>query len=306
MQLGENVPKKKSGMAAMRRQNRIFLTVMLTIPIIHWFIFWLYLNLQSILMAFQLPTGAWSFLNFEVLWRQLTSPGSDILLALKNTLMWFSISNFIILPFTIFLNYFFFKKIPGYKTFRILLFVPGLLSSVAIAAMVNRFVLPSGPLGIILKELGMKDVPLFFADSDYANKAMVIYTLWLGWGSNMLLLGGTFARVPMEVLEAAKLDGCGPVRELIQLIIPMISSTLITMIILSCTGIFGASGPLILFTKGEFETLTLSYWIFDNVRFGGTSTYNTVAATGLVFTLIAVPLIMTIRWLLEKIPTVEY
>lgn len=305
MQINFKTPREKSGMASLKRQNRIFLFAMLSIPIIHWFIFWLYLNLQSILMAFQLPTGEWSLLNFEVFWAQITSPKSEIKLAVKNTFMWFGLSNFIVFPFTIALNYFFFKKIPGYKVFRVLLFVPGLLSSVAVAAMINRLVLPSGPLGVILTSLGVEDVPLFFADSDYANKAMVIYTLWLCWGSNMLLLGGTYARVPQEVLEAAKLDGCGPFRELVQLILPMISSTLVTMIILNCTGIFGASGPLILFTKGEFETITLAYWIWESVM-SGPGNYNTVAATGLVFTAIAVPLIMTTRWLLEKIPVVEY
>lgn len=305
MQLGKNTIVKKSGMASMRRQNRIFLAAMLTIPIVHWFIFWLYLNLQSILMAFQLPTGEWSMINFKVFWVQVTSPASEIKLAVKNTFMWFGLQTFIIFPFTIALNYFFFKKIPGYKTFRILLYIPGLLSSVAVSAMVKSFVMPNGPLGVILKAMGMETVPLFFSNSEYANGAMVVYTLWLGWGSNMLLLGGTFARVPQEVLEAAKLDGCGPFRELVQLILPMISSTLITMIILKLTGLFGSSGPLLLFTNGKYETLTLSYWIFETTM-AGSGNYNTVAATGLVFTAIAVPLILTIRWALEKIPVVEY
>ena len=256
-------------------------------------------------MAFQLPTGEWSAINFQVFWVQLTSPTGEIFIALKNTLMWFGLSNFIVFPFTIMLNYFFFKKIPGYKVFRVLLFIPGLLSSVAISSMINRFAMPSGPLGVILNSLGVEDVPHFFGESDYANGAMVVYSLWLSWGANLLLLGGTFARVPQEVLESAQLDGCGPFRELVQLIIPMISTTLITMLILNCTGIFSASGPIILFTKGEFGTTTLAYWIFDNVM-RGAGNYNTVAATGLVFTAIAVPLIMTIRWLLEKIPVVEY
>ena len=296
---------QKSSMASMRFHNRIFLICMLTIPIIHWLIFWLYMNFQSIIMAFRTPAGDWSFLNFEVFWNQIISPTSEIILAIKNTFMWFGLQTFIIFPFTIALNYFFFKKIPGYKTFRILLYIPGLLSGVATAAMVKRLVMPNGPLGVILQELGMETVPLFFSNSQYANKAMVIYTLWHSWGANMLLLGGTFARVPQEVLESAKLDGCGPMRELVQLIIPMISATLITMLILKLTGLFSSSGPLILFTNGKYGTLTLAYWIWETVL-EGSGNYNTVAATGLVFTAIAVPLILTIRYYLEKIPVVEY
>ena len=304
----ETVGKKRKakGMNSMRMANRIFLISMLILPIIHWCVSWLFVNIQSILMAFQLPTGDWSLLNFTVLKKNLTDPNSDIVLAIANTLKWFVFQDCFMFPFTIILNYFFYKKMPGYKLYRILLYVPGLLSGVAVSSMIKRIVLPSGPLGVIFNALGVEEVPLFFTNPEYANKAMFIYSFWLGWGGSMLLLGGTYARIPAEVLEAAKLDGCGPVRELVQLIIPMISSTLITMIILRLTGIFSASGPLFLFTQGKYGTMTLSYWIFDSVRFGGASTYNTVAATGLVFTCIAVPLILTVRWLLEKIPVVEY
>ena len=38
----------------------------------------------------------------------------------------------------------------------------------------------------------------------------------------------------------------------------------------------------------------------------GESAYNQVAATGLLFTLIGVPIILLARWLIEKIPVVEY
>lgn len=296
-------------MDAMKKWNRIFLVVMLTVPIIHWVIFWLFLNFQSIMMAFQFPNGSWTLSNFKTLWLTVNAPKSEILMAVKNTFMWFGLNNFIIFPFTIMLNYFFFKKIPGYKAFRILLYIPGLLSGVATSAMIQQLVGANGPLGIILKGFGMKDVPAFFQDSDWSNTSMIIYTLWHSWGASMLLLGGTYARVPQEVLESAMIDGCGPFRELVQIVIPMISNTLVTMIILNCTGIFGASGPIHLFTPGEqastYGTLTLAYWIFDTV-ISGSGNYNTVACTGLVFTAIAVPVILTIRWLLEKIPVVEY
>ena len=290
----------------MKTANRIFLISMLILPIIHWCVSWLFVNIQSILMAFQLPTGEWSTLNFTALKNNLFDPNSEIMLALGNTMKWFLFQDCFMFPFTIVLNYFFYKKMPGYKMFRILLYVPGLLSGVAVSSMIKRVVLPSGPLGVIFESFGVEKMPLFFTDPEYANTAMFIYSFWLGWGGSMLLLGGTYARIPAEVLEAAKLDGCSPVRELVQLILPMISSTLITMIILRLTGIFSSSGPLFLFTQGNYGTMTLSYWIFDSVRFGGASTYNTVAATGLVFTCIAVPLILTVRWLLEKIPVVEY
>lgn len=301
--------KQKSGFARQKLLDRIFICTMLTIPIIHWLVSWLFVNVQSILMAFQLPTGEWSLLNFEIFFSQWSDGTSDLILAVKNSLKWFLLSNAIIFPFTLTLNYFFFKKMPGYAAFRILLYIPGLIGGVATASMVKEMVMPNGFLGVLLQELfsvPSTEIPHFFSDQDYANQSMMLYSFWGSWGSNLLLFGGTFARVPRDVLEAAKLDGCSPARELVQLIIPMISSTLITLIILNLTGLLTASGPLLLFTQGKYGTMTLAYWIFDNVRFKGVGTYNTVAATGLLATCVMVPIILTARWLLEKIPVVEY
>ena len=56
--------------------------------------------------------------------------------------------------------------------------------------------------------------------------------------------------------------------------------------------------------------LTISFWIFKQVygsgAIGGTGSYGLVSAAGLCFTLVGVPLIMFTRWLLNKIPVVEY
>lgn len=297
------VQKKKSGMATMHRQNRIFLICMLTLPIIHWIIFWLYKNLSSFVLAFTLPTGEFTLYNFQYFFKQFSLPHNVFFEALKNTALWFGQDLLLIFPFTIVLNYFFYKKMFGYKQFRILLWVSGMVSSVVMAAMIQRFILPSGPLGVLLKSMGMEEVPLFLADSRYAQGTMMIYMFWRSWGQNMLLFGGMYARIPDEVLESAKLDGCGPIREIVQLIVPMISAQLITLIILKLTGLLQSSGPVILFTEGKYETQTLAYWIWDSVRNGGQ--YNTVSAVGLVATAVSVPVILGLRKLLEKIPVVE-
>ena len=122
----------------------------------------------------------------------------------------------------------------------------------------------------------------------------------------MLLLGGALARVPLEILESARLDGISPAKELIYMILPLIWSTLSTLLILSMTSLFIADGPILLFTRGKFQTATIGYWIFDKVYFQGVGAYNAVAAAGLVFTVIGAPVILFVKWLIEKVPVVEY
>ena len=80
------------------------------------------------------------------------------------------------------------------------------------------------------------------------------------------------------------------------------------------TGLFNSSGPILLFTGGvvqsDYGVSTLSYWMFQQVygggAYGGTGAYGAVSATGLVFTLVGVPIILFTRWLVEKVPAVEY
>ena len=166
--------------------------------------------------------------------------------------------------------------------------------------------MPMGPLGVMLSNMGVNPVPEFLANSDYATWTIMFYTIWVGWGGHMLLLGGALARIPLEVIESARLEGITPGRELIQIVLPMIWPTLSTLLILQMTGLFSAGGPVLLFTRGAYDTATLGYWIFAKVKFNGASAYNQVSAAGLIFTAIGVPVILFVRWLIERVPSIEY
>lgn len=296
---------KKKNKNPERKINAIFITVMLALPVLHWIIFWFVVNINSILMAFQIPTGDWSLETMVIVFRSLSAGDSDLRIAIQNTFIYFA-KDVIMLFFQLIIAYFFYKKIAGYKAFRILFYIPSIISGVAVANMFANFITPSGPVGIILSKLGVNPVPEFLADSAYATKTILLYTIWLGWGGNMLLFGGAFARIPTELIEAAKLDGITAFKEFIYLILPLVWSTLSTLLILNMTGLFAASGPILLFTRGAYRTTTIGYWIFDKVKYVGVSAYNEVAAAGLVFSCIGVPIIMFFKWLMERIPAVEY
>ena len=107
-------------------------------------------------------------------------------------------------------------------------------------------------------------------------------------------------RIPEEVLEAARLDGVGMLRELVQIILPMVWPTLTTLIVFTFVGIFTASGPILLFTKGQYDTVTISYWILSVVMNpAGDARY--ASAVGLIFTLVALPIVLLVKWGMEKL-----
>ncbi len=300
--------KKKLGNSLNRK---VFIGATLILPLLNWLVFWVYVNLDGFKMAFQdQRTGAWTLGNFAEIWTLLTAPGGELGIAFRNTLLYFIESN-VLLVLNLMVAYFIYKKIRGYKAYRVIFYLPGIISSVILTTIFQEFIKPFGPLGSLLKMIGitMPETGLL-GSSATATYTIMVYNVWVGFSGWVLLFTSSMARIPEEVLEAAKLDGCGAFREMFSIVLPMILPMFSTLLILNFTGIFGASGPILLFTQGKFETTTISYWLFQRVYgnggYGGTGTYNLVSAFGLCLTAVAVPLTMGLRKLTDKLPTTEY
>lgn len=302
------IPKKEPAKKKRKKiewSRIVFIVSMLAIPIISWLIFWLYGNFNMILMAFQTPTGEWTFRNFVTFWHDLTAPYSEVGVSVRNTFLYFGLNVLMILPIGTLIAFFIYKKIKGHKVFRVLIFLPAIIPTIVMVTAFKETIKPWGPLaslGIKFPEAGL------LADPNTATPTVMFYCLWTGFSTIMLLMCGAMARIPTELFEAAKLDGCGPFREFFSIVVPLIMPVLSMQIIFSLTGLLSASGPILLMTDGAAETSTLNYWIFINTQRGtaASGAYNIVSATGLVFTFIAVPIIMLVRWLSEKIEAVEY
>lgn len=288
-----------------RRGQTVFIVAMLAVPVGSWLVFWLYANFDMILMAFQTPDGDWTLRNFVSFWNDLTAPGSEIGISVRNTFLYFGLNVLVILPMGTLIAYFIYKKIRGYRIFRVAIFLPAILPSVVLVTSFKEVIKPWGPLaslGIKIPETGL------LSDPHTATVTVLFFCLWTGFSSIMLLMSGAMARIPEEVLEAARLDGCGLVREFFSFVVPLIMPVLSMQVLFCLTGLFSASGPILLMTGGAYETSTLSYWIFINTYRGtaASGAYNVVSATGLVFTVLALPLILLVKFLSEKIEAVEY
>lgn len=304
----ERKTKKQSRIAT----PRLFILLMLLLPTLNWLIWWLYVNVSTFALAFQ-NNGKWDLINFEQLFAQLSNRVGDdnVGIALINTCKYFGVNLFVCFPLCVIVSYFFSQRICGYKVFRVIFFLPVIVSGVTMTTAYSAFLSPLGPLGAIFKQMGVEYTQSFLDRVDTATTAVLVYTVWTGLSTNVILISSAMTRIPYEVLEAACLEGCGPIRKLFSIILPMIWSTLSTLLVFILTGIFNATGPILLFfPDGERQTSTLAFWIFKQVygtgTVGGTGDYGLVSCAGLCFTLVGVPLILGIRKLFDKIPVVEY
>lgn len=283
------------------------------LQVIGFLVFYLGVHINSWKLAFQQINGIdsdgndiviYSLYNFKEFFRLLGSKDAVLPIALRNTLLYFLLNTFVLLPAPFILAYFFHKKLAGFKFFRIALYLPAIISSVAIVSMVKYILAGNGPVAAIVYNLwGVEwSSPL---DSDtMATPTILIYCIWAGLNGNLLLFQGAFNRVPSSVIDAAQIDGVTGAQELYRIYLPMMMPTVSTIVILNVTNIFNLSGPILLFTNGAHNTSTISFWIYDQVKVQ--DSYNLPSAVGIMFTLINLPIIVLVRKFFKRFDDIEY
>lgn len=302
--------KKASNKSKPRKGKTLFIVCILAIPILNWLVFWLYVNLSSILLAFQTETATgmvWTLDNFTIFWEAITEEGNSLNISIRNTALYFGAAACITMPLSLFISYFLSKKIVGYGFFRVVFYLPCILSPIILTSVYDQVLLPNGPLGILCDKLSITyplNGPLYEENSNMPTTAIIIYTILTGFGGDMLIFSGSMSRIPTEIYESAKLDGCGPIREVIFIVVPLIWSTISTKIVLLLSGIFSASGPILLLVTGQYNTSTVAFWIYNIVQEEGD--YNLVATAGLCFTAVIIPIILLVRAFTERFSDVEY
>ena len=301
---------KKKGKAD--KTEKWFILSFMIIPVISFLLFYVYVNIDSFIMAFQKPKNGKlvfaGFENFEWVIERIKNGSTyeidDLNLAFKNTFLTFCVQ-MLMFVVGILVSYFIYKKIAGYQAFRIVFYLPTIISSVITSyffiALMNSDFVPDILMQLYNLDYEMKS-PL--ADSDFANNMVLFNLIWLSFPANMILWGGTFSRIPDSVIESAKLDGVGWVRELVQIILPMVWPTLVLLLTTSLAGIFGATGNVFLLTGGQYGTQTVSNWMYQKVQLT-TNPYTSdhlyrVSAMGLMLTVVSCGIAIVVRKVLNS------
>ena len=280
----------------------IFIIVMVAWPLIQFLVFWAYVNVDTVVMSFQKLdyfSGKELFVgldNFKWVWDSLTDEVQPVLKnSIINSILLFLSNNFVLLPISIFFAYIMQKKVWGTKVFRVIFFLPNIIS-IVVLTMAFRFMFDSsfGPINYLLRGIGLeKLIPAngWLGDKSTALIMVLVYCLWAGIGYNVVLLSGSMNRIPPEIYEAARLDGVGVGRELTQIVVPMISGTITTLFVSGISVIFTLFlQPMLLTNGGPYNGLssTIAFFIVNTINAG--DLYH-AAATGLVFSIIGIPII---------------
>lgn len=116
------------------------------------------------------------------------------------------------------------ERFRGQGFFRVIFYIPNILSVVVIAAIFNAIYDPnSGLLNSFLKLFGAgKDPVLWLGDQKIVIFSIAIALIWQAIGYYMVMYMASMSAVPESLYESAGLEGAGKVRQFFQITIPLI------------------------------------------------------------------------------------
>ena len=294
------------------KNQLIFVWGVLALPLLSFIVFYWYVNINSILLAFRNIDYAkggieyWTLDNFKEVFHLFKGEvrGSDFKLYGLNTLKFWLLSALWDIPFCVLMTYAFFKNMLGHKFFRVILYIPAIISAVALTGIFSSIIDTNGAFGYMLENVfHVSRVPSWFQEAEYVLPALMFYSWFFSMAGSYVVYSGAIASIPREIFEAAHMDGVTMWQEIRYICVPLMWPTISVTVLNTFIGIFNASGPNLLLAPEMKEAWSLGYWIFDQVN-----TYNSYyvpSALGLCFTIIMFPIAILIKRIVNNMFTVE-
>ncbi|EHN0476726.1 sugar ABC transporter permease [Listeria monocytogenes] len=184
----------------------------------------------------------------------------------------------------------------GADLFRTFFYVPVLCSTVATATIWYWLLNPQ--YGLINRVLGWFGIngPAWLYDSNWAMFAIVMMSVWMTFGTNMMIFLAGLQGIPANLYEASKIEGASRWKTFRYVTWPSLSRTtflVTTMLIINAFQVFDQAYVL---TKGGpgNSTITLVYYIY-NEGFGGLKMGYASAISFVLFLIILVFSIINMR-----------
>lgn len=302
--------EKKAKLTQAKMKEYLFVASILAIPIAFFLVFWVYVNFRSLLYIFQRrefvladdgsgtqEVYVFSLENFKMVFSGFFETG-ELSTALLNTVEYYLVAVIIVLPVSILMAYFVYKRIPGHKLFRTVTYLPNIITSSALVVLFRYTFMKGGPINAMVGETYQD---LLVGGS--AQLLLLLYSVIFGFGANMVVLGGAMNSIDKEVLEAGEIDGCTWFQELRSLILPMIWPTISTILVLSLAGFLSSTGPILALTNGEYNTSTLNFLLYGYST-GAVSWMSQdipyASAIGFCMTVVTFPIVLVLRHFLDK------
>ena len=193
------------------------------------------------------------------------------------------------LAMAMFLN----RQIRGLGFFRTFLYLPNILSVVAVSmAWLYLMDTNAGIFNRVLHTYLGFDRVRWLSDPNIAMISVAITFVWARLGYNMILYLGGLQTIPSYLYEAATIDGASGWKQFWHVTLPLLAPTTFFVFVMSCIHSFQVFGPVLILTAGGpiNSTTTIAHQIHRN----GFEFYMMGYASAQAVALLVLTLIITI------------
>ncbi|WP_409201279.1 carbohydrate ABC transporter permease [Luteipulveratus flavus] len=142
-------------------------------------------------------------------------------------------------------------RVRGLGFFRTVVFLPQVVAMVVVAVSWRRIYAPDGTLNDVLGAIGLDGLArAWLGDYTLALPAVGLIGTWFETGLVTVLLLAGMGRIDTQLYEAARLDGAGPVRELLAITLPAIRGEIAVALTLTVIAALKTFDLVYVATKG--------------------------------------------------------
>ena len=181
-----------------------------------------------------------------------------------NTILYLVVAVPILAIIPLFLAILINQKIRGITLYKILIYLPVIVSIVVAAIAFKWLYAEQGILNYILNVLHINSIG-WLTDPKYAIYSVIIVTIWKGIGYYMMIYLAALMSVPKELYEACDIDGAGFLRKHLTVTIPHIMPTIALVTTISSISAMKIFAEIYVMTKGGplNSTKTIVYYIYE-------------------------------------------
>jgi putative chitobiose transport system permease protein len=158
------------------------------------------------------------------------------------------------------------NALPGIRFFRALFYTPVVTSVSVVGIMWGWMYNEQGLVNAVLRGLHVVNDPVgWLSDDRLALFSLMIVTLWRGLGWYMVLYLAALQAIPLDLHEAATLDGATRTQRFFRITLPMLRPTILLCTVLSTLSALKVLEEVLIMTKGGpvSSTYTGLYYAYD-------------------------------------------
>lgn len=159
------------------------------------------------------------------------------------------------------------RKIPGVRVLRTMYYVPVISSLVAVSilwAWVYNY--DYGLLNVIIKALTGRHGPNWLGDEALIKVSMIIFMVWKGLGTSIILYLAGLQNIPRNYYEAAMVDGANRWQQFRAITVPLLSPVTFYILITSMIGGFQVFVEVQVMTSNGgigYSAATIVYYLYQ-------------------------------------------